>query len=1246
VVGGSWDFGGLYGYWLRYTAVTNRAHSTAGDAAGAFVSWLTSAALGPAVVALPVNLAADKLAGAAVRWFKRFRRTDDLSRLIKTAIGNSVDFSDAEFKALRKLLDKEETWSLLAGDELKVRELTAQIAARLSPRDSRTAEDSLEAAGTIARGLLEFAVFELAPDVFQKVVLVRLQQMTMQASALDKALLHLHSDLYARLDGVMDLLKRALELQPGPAGWGEITIYLQTLAAWLNTDPWPRDQQLGGHVLTPAAIERKLRVTGDGQVREQDLDVDDLAKRCQRLVILGGPGSGKTWLAKRVARICAEGALQALAADMTLDEVELPLYITCSQLISARGDIREAAVSSALELIGDLGGSRITRALREFFTERNASTLLVIDSLDETSDASVARERLRQADSLRPPWRVVLTSRPSSWDHQLSIEERNPVHRVGELQPLRYPDDVESAIHRWFADKPERGEALVAQIARRPSLQQAATVPLILAFYCILGGDQPLPEFRHELYKQVINRMLRGRWRSSGNSPPDISACRTVLRTWAWRGAKNHQVSGVGQWEDDILTKQAQLSPAGQHAVDHVAAPRDLPDYDTDKTSRRFVHRSIREHLVAERVARMPTDKAVKALLPHLWYDPDWEYAAPAAIAMHPKRDHLLQDLTLRAARSAQIPTNLSVIDANWEFRGLLARIADDSSESDWSTEMAEMIGLARLDLARSGHTAHLAGAAWETSNRLVREELLGQLADRPERPFARNLISLVAQLASTSDDRRQARNMLLLDRLRGDDPVLHVLSAQPNLPPASWMVGTLAELDPADDDTSPARGVILQRLARDALLDESAEVKLARTVDDNDKIRNTFQLLAGQIDGYKAKGLVAHVVQLAQTADDRRQVREGLLDLLAAQPDGPIAIRLVGGVAQLAPTAGDKRQARRGLFDLLTAQPDGPLTVALMDGVVQLAQTADDRRQARDMLLGQLPAQPGGLVAEELISLVVQLASTADDERDVRNALLGQLAAQPDGWTAAGLVHGMIQLVPMADEMRRARDALLRLLAARPDGSVAERLVREVVQLNPTADDKRQTRDGLVRILPGETHGRTADRLVRQLFQLNPTPDDKRQACDALLRLLAARPDGSVAERLAAGVVQLVSSVDDRRRACDALLSFLVGQTDSWAAEGLVLGIVQLVQSADEKDSARDALLRLLADQSDSSVASALLRGVVLLGPTARDLSGWRAWAVSPPTEFLAEVRRNSALGDWLVAILLLAPLSSSPAR
>ena len=240
-------------------------------------------------------------------------------------------------------------------------------------------------------------------------------------------------------------------------------------------------------------------------------------------MILGGPGSGKTWLAKRTARRCAEDALEGLAAGGTLDEVELPLYTTCSGLFSADGDIREAAVSSALDQLGDLGGSRLSAAIRVLFTERNAPTVLVIDSLDEAHGptSGSARPTRSRGGSFSPAGRARGTISSSI------EEETTPTASVSSSR-CATPTMSNPSSSRWFAQGPEWGNDLAAQIARRPGLQQAATVPLILAFYCIVGGDEPLPDFRRDLYTRVLKRMLTGRWRGSdgpparrGHLPPD-----------------------------------------------------------------------------------------------------------------------------------------------------------------------------------------------------------------------------------------------------------------------------------------------------------------------------------------------------------------------------------------------------------------------------------------------------------------------------------------------------------------------------------------------------------------------------------------------------------------------------------------------------------------------------------------------------------------------------------------------------
>ena len=1059
----------------------------------------------------------------------------------------------------------------------------------------------------------------------------------------------------------------------------EIVVYLKTLIDWVSTDPWPRDRRFGGPVLTPAAIERRLRVSAPGRAGDEDLDADDLAQQCRRLVILGGPGSGKTWLAKRTARRCAEDALQALAAGADLDEVELPLYTTCSRLFSASGDIREAAVSSALAQLGDLGGSRPSVALRAFFAERNAPTVLVIDSLDE---AHGSQERLRQADTL--PWRIVLTTRPSSWNQQLAINDADVSHRVGELQPLRYPADVEPFIRRWFGHQPERGEDLVTQIARRPGLQQASTVPLVLAFYCIVGGREPLPDFRRDLYTRVLNRMLTGRWRGDDDRQPNVGACLQTLRVWARPGAEAcHPVSGIGTWADDILTERAGLGGAGlggadQGALDHVATPLGPADVDTGQTLRRFIHRSIREHLVAEFVARLPVDQAVQVLLPHLWHDSDWEYSAPAAIAMHPQHDQLLRDLIYRAANSDLLPGDLSVIDAGWEFRGLLARIATESSETDWSPGIAGMISRARVELAVSGRIDALGGAGlWVSSNGLTREALLRLLADPANSWAAEKLVSGVVQLATTAQDKRQTRAALLgllpglgngheaarfagkvvsgvvqlattaQDKRQTRAALLGLLPGQADGWVADEIAACVSRLGRTARDNGQARDAPARLPPRPAgapLADEPAGWVSWRApaADDNHQIRGMLlRSLASQTNGRKAAGLAAAVLYARPTAEEKRQAREVLLGLLASETDGRTAAELANIVSRLGP-AEDNRQTCDTLLRLLTAQSHGHAAAWLADGVIQAGPTADDQRQARGALLRLLAGQTDGHKAARLASRVSRLDLTAEDKRQARHALLALLAGQTDGQVALELARRVTRLDPTAEDQRRTRDSLLRLLG-HTDGPTAAGLVSWAVQLAATAEDQPQTSDALLRLLADHADGPLVSVLLGGLLRLATTAEGQRQTCNALLGLLSAGHAGACeTAELVAAVVSLAATARDKRHALGALLGLLAGQADGWVASELVLGVVQLSPTAQDKRQARNALLALLAGQASGPLAARLVDSLVRLDPTASDISTWRAWEVPPTTKLLAAVRRNSELSAWLAALPALAPLSS----
>jgi hypothetical protein len=1130
------------------------------------LNWLAQGAsdsLGPDVVAVPVNWAADALASSARRWFRRLRRTDDLSRLVKAAAGSLVELDGNEFARVRRLLEEEQTWRLLGHGT--VAELAALLAASLPERSGLSSQESYAAVLAIARGLLEFAVADLEPKTFQRVLIARLQRLeAAQATALDNTLLAMHADLAAglearggldrrHLDSLMRHLSRVLDrLPPSRAERGEVTLYLAALVRWLNTDPWPQDTRFGAPALSPGDIERKLRVTS-GDAPRQNLDADELGRQCVRLVVLGGPGSGKTWLARRTARRCAETALKALAAGAGVDEVELPLYTTCARLSasSAGEGIRSTLVSAALGYLPDLGGARILDALRLLFEERNAPTLLVADSLDEAP--GTAYDRIRQADTMPAPWRIMITSRPGSWDGGLATADTGPDRLVGTLQPLRYPDDVEAFAAAWFSGRPARAARLVAQLRKSTALRQAATVPLILAFYCIIGTDQPLPSRRTEVYGKVIRRMLTGRWRGSGDQDPDPAACLETLRDWAWSARGGSPVSGVGAWADEFPTPRVTSGPDDRDALGHAAAPLGKPDPETGTTLRRFAHRSLQEHMVAERVAmRMSAGDAAAELVNHLWFDPDWEYAAPAALAMHPERDEVLRQLISLVTGNGQLPESLRQADSCWEVRRFLARAAQESCEADWSPRSAQIIRQAMVDLAAAQPASLelLASSDWPSSADLIMGELVGRLRDGRDVWRDRDLPGTIAGLAATPRQRMRARKALG-----------RVLVSTVGAVVALELANAISQLSPTVPDRAHGREALLGVLAHEP-----------------------HPLMAGEVASAFAR--------LAVTAQERALAREALVGLLAREHRPYPSRELTDAIARLKPTQQDRARLRQALLGMLKAHESTRKDVA--EAIVRLGATALERAEARQVLIAE-----GLYEADELAGVVAELAETPPERAEARQALLGMLESD-SGWRMTRMLPG---LTVTARERAEVRQGVLRVLAAGIRLGIDGKLAGVVAEFAVTARERAEARNALVGIL--DAAPRRTQELAGSLIKLAVTAGDRTRTRRALLSLLETSCEGR--EALAETVAQLDPTVRDQARARRALLGLLsedpVRGSAWWAAEALV----QLGPTAPERKRFRQALLTDIATRSDPWVAGKLTGLLLQLRPTARDRAAAR---------------------------------------
>lgn len=1148
------------------------------------------------MVALPVNWAASDLAGAARRWLGRLRHSDGLSRIVQAA-GSGMALSGAECNAVRRLLEDERTW-VLAGRGT-VEDLAAQLAGCLP---ARAHEDALIAARVIAKGLLEFAAGDLEPGLFQRVLFARLDRMqASQASAVDEAILGVHADLALRFclldaadmtrhEQVIDRLAGVLDrLPPGPAGVRDVALYLAVLIWWLSADPWPTDRRFGGPVLAPAEIERKLRVNGTGV---RDMDADGLALVCHRLVVLGGPGSGKTWLARRIARICAQDSLAALAAGASADEVELPLYTTCSQLFAASGDIRQAIVSSALDHLPDLGSWRASAALRAFFTQRSGPVLIVADSLDEARGADA---RLRQADTLPPSWRIVLTSRPASWNGQFDMVRKNSLRVTGVLQPLSYPADTGPVITCWFSDHPQQGESLRAQLADRPDLQQAVTVPLILAFCCIIGGSAPLPAQRSSLYAMVIRRLLTGRWRDSTDRDPDPQACLEALRDWAWAGAARDPVSGTGTWPDEVPAPRAARGQADRDALDHIAVPTAPQDLDTGLTPRRFIHRSIREHLTAEHVAlRMTAAEAAGELISHLWFDPDWEQAAPAALAMHPDRDQVLQDLLRRITGTTEPQPDLSDVDRCWELRRFLVRVSLDSAQDDWSAASAAVIGQARADLAAAGDLHHLSqpAADWPASNQQIRDTLVEQLAGTKDDRQARKLAHALGGVAVTAGERAQTRQKLAsMIRITGETDYQRRTDYQR----VSALAGALASLDP----------------------DEGDRVRTAKVL---------LRLLAHTPHTAGASGLARALARLDPGERDRAHASKTLLDLLASQAShdgqvyGSMFLELAHALAGLNSGTEDLTRARESLLSMLSRTSfvrtygyqgrEGSEYLVLTVTETALAITAGDWPWARNVLAGLLAS---GENPERLAPLLARaLAGPDPDEQDrarARNMLAGLLGRETDETLATMLAEALARQSAIAgDDAGEYLDVLAGVFTRQADPLIAAPIAKALAALGRADPDFTGSKTVPAGLPANKISTTVALRQPDTLAVHDADPHAQALEREAMLWLLARATWAEPAAQRAIALAALNPDEQDRKRARKLLLGHLERERDTLRAGRLTIALAGLAVTPQERGQIRRPL-ELLGIKTEAAVAAKPSGALTSPGPEdQQDQAGKRS--------------------------------------
>jgi HEAT repeats/NACHT domain len=223
-------------------------------------------------------------------------------------------------------------------------------------------------------------------------------------------------------------------------------------------------------------------------------------EKCQRAVLLGDPGSGKSSL------------LQYLALDWVEDNTKpLPLLI----------ELREYAIdrSGAKNFLGFLSKGRMadwrfdSQRLHEHL--QTQPSLVMFDGLDEIFDPqlrqSIIEEIANFATQQYPNAKIVITSRIVGYDPDRLRGVKFQHFTLQELDESQ----IQEFIDKWYkfaqGEKPEQEQlkqGLKDAIDRSPAIRILADNPLLLTLMAMLNQQGDLPTRRVDLYNRASQILL------------------------------------------------------------------------------------------------------------------------------------------------------------------------------------------------------------------------------------------------------------------------------------------------------------------------------------------------------------------------------------------------------------------------------------------------------------------------------------------------------------------------------------------------------------------------------------------------------------------------------------------------------------------------------------------------------------------------------------------------------------------
>jgi hypothetical protein len=528
--------------------------------------------------------------------------------------------------------------------------------------------------------------------------------------------------------------------------WESFTTYAYDKAPRHHADYWGFEEApLLAHVAQiKAAIERYRRANPelkpDDEYRARNkwcngrhdrvsrLDMADLATLRNRLIILGGPGSGKSTFVWHLALCLAGAQIVSWNREATLDQLGIwshgpliPVYIELKRFVASDQYPTDYAINPSAEtawryIEAELNASDLARYAVDLQSDLvQGRAVLILDGLDDVPyDDNKLPERRRQLRALIADLsqtyshsRIIATSRPSAYERwELPGFDRIAIgHSQSLVLAKQQQHMLATQIYQVAGLAPDvavaKSNAFMSQLVMVDSeLIGSPIIMTMLATMFFQSAEGRFPTRRSSLYQQIIRLLLERAMKAKPDIGPlpDIWHNATIDNLFERFAALAYDVqetaesngpkSATPEIDKDLLIKH--LNP------DSERIGFDLVNYlnenlavlvgssqNAERDIFRFTHRPFQEYLAAWEIVHrcQQTEPANSfALLRKLIQDNPLAWRAPGLLVADVLLDNraeadlwsLISDLL-----GDNLPTNRAADDPHWWSLWLAAAIVD-----------------------------------------------------------------------------------------------------------------------------------------------------------------------------------------------------------------------------------------------------------------------------------------------------------------------------------------------------------------------------------------------------------------------------------------------------------------------------------------------------------------------------------------------------------------------------------------